>query len=134
MTLEKFVWEDKLSVGVDEMDKQHQTLIVKINSLIDQLEAGDTGKILSSFEELAGFVVQHFTEEEQLMANAGFPGLEGHKLIHKNLLEQVGGFKGEIESGDLDSKKLVNFLKFWLTSHIMGIDCKYGEHINKSAA
>ena len=134
MSLEKFEWEDKLSVGVNEMDQQHKTLIKKINSLIDTLEGGDTGKILSSFGELAGFVIQHFEEEEKLMEDAGFPGLGWHKLIHKNLLDQVGGFKGEIESGNLDSKKLVNFLKFWLTSHIMGIDVKYGEHINKNAA
>jgi hemerythrin len=134
MTLEKFKWEDKLSVGVSEMDDQHKMLVEKINSLIDTLENGDSSKVLSSFGELAGFVIQHFEDEEKLMESHGFPGLEGHKLIHKNLLDQVGGFKAEIESGDLDSKKLVNFLKFWLSSHIMGIDSKYGEHINKNAA
>lgn len=49
MTLEKFEWEDKLSVGVSEMDDQHKLLVEKINSLIDTLESGDSSKVLSSF-------------------------------------------------------------------------------------
>jgi hemerythrin len=129
----KFEWSDELSVGVDMMDKQHQNLIDKINILIEDIN-NDSPDILKDFSALGGFVVEHFNDEEKYMESIEFPNLEIHKNIHKQLLEKVGEFGQMIESGNLDKGQLVNFLKMWLKSHIMGIDMKYGEHAKKVAA
>jgi len=124
--MKTFNWEAGLSVGVLEMDDQHKVLIDKINLLVDGLNT-KSPKCLELFTDLAGFVVKHFQEEEALMESKKYEGITTHKIIHKTLLEQVGEYGKELQAGTLVPEKLVNFLKLWLTSHIKGIDMKYGQ-------
>jgi hemerythrin-like metal-binding protein len=133
MKLESFEWSEELSVGITKMDDQHKTLIEKINQLVTDL-AQDDPQAYSDFKDLAGFVVEHFSDEEMYMESISYPGLATHKVIHKQLLEKVGEFEGSIRDGSVDKFKLINFLKMWLRSHIMGIDMKYGEHAQKNVA
>lgn len=131
---DKFTWSSELSIGVHEMDAQHKVLIDKINDLVGVLELDDNKLALARFDTLAGFVVKHFTEEEAYMEKIKFPGVEGHKFIHKQLLDQVGKYRVELAANTLEKAKLVGFLKLWLKSHIMGIDTKYGAHALKKAS
>jgi methyl-accepting chemotaxis protein len=66
--LKKFVWSDKLSLGIHEMDDEHQKLIVKINNFVGALEQQYTAKnvqaLLLAFNDLAGYTVGHFKSEE----------------------------------------------------------------------
>ncbi|MCR9205124.1 MAG: bacteriohemerythrin [Halobacteriovoraceae bacterium] len=133
MDFQKFEWSEELSIGVDQMDQQHKNLVNKINLLIEDINC-DSPNILKDFQELGRFVVEHFNDEEIYMESIEFPNLEIHKNIHKQLLEKVGEYGQSIESGNLDKGQLINFLKMWLKSHIMGIDMKYGEHAKKIAA
>lgn len=133
MKIDTFTWTDELSVGVNEMDDQHKVLIDKINKLVVDLN-DESPNAYGDFQDLAGFVVKHFSDEEAFMEQSGYPGLDTHKVIHKQLLEKVGSFDGSIKDGSVDKFQLINFLKMWLRSHIMGIDMKYGEHANKGAA
>ena len=96
--------------------------------VVDEIEA--EGQVLNKFNDLAEYVVKHFTEEEALMEANNYDRLDSHKLIHKNLLERMGGFKSQIEDGSLVKDDLVAFLRVWLTSHIKGIDARYGKAIN----
>lgn len=124
----KFEWSKELEINVKEMDHQHETLVSKIKDLVAKLESGDFS--LACFDDLAGYVVKHFQEEEAYMEKVGFPGLKGHQLIHKKLLEDVGGFRTQIEAKTVDVLKLKTFLSIWLTSHIKGIDKQYANHAN----
>jgi len=133
MSFQKFEWSDELSIGVEKMDQQHQNLVKKINLLIEDINH-DSPEVLKDFQEMAKFVIEHFDDEEKYMESIEFPNLEIHRNIHKQLLEKVGEFGQAIESGNLDKGQLINFLKMWLKSHIMGIDMKYGEHAKKVAA
>ena len=128
--LKPFEWTESLTLGVSSMDQQHHQLIDLINKLVDELNKGEPSNIKKQFDTLCQFVVKHFSDEENLMQSEGFPGIETHKVIHKQLLEKVGTFASSIENGNLDKNGLMSFLTMWLKSHIMGIDKKYSEHIN----
>lgn len=132
--MNKFNWEDSLSVGVDAMDDQHKVLINGINELMEVIDTASNEEILKRYSALGDFVVKHFTDEEAFMESIGYEGLASHKIIHEKLLAQLGDFAKEIEAGTLDSNKLFQFLQFWLKSHIMGIDTKYGEVAKKQSA
>jgi len=122
--MNKFLWKDDLSVGVNEMDNQHKELIGYINDLVEEIES--EGNVLSRFDTMANFVVKHFQEEEELMEANKFEGVGPHKLIHKQLLQRVGEFRESIINKELEPERLIAFLRMWLTSHIKGIDAKYG--------
>ncbi|MCF8059334.1 MAG: bacteriohemerythrin [Bacteriovoracaceae bacterium] len=133
MKFDTFKWSDELSIGVTAMDNQHKVLIDKINTLIDDLSE-DSPNSHKDFQALAGYVVEHFNDEEKYMESIGFPGLPIHKNIHKQLLEKVGEFDEDIRIGTVDKMKLISFLKMWLKSHIMGIDMKYGDFSQEKSA
>lgn len=124
MKLQKFEWIPELQLGVNEMDHQHQNIVKKINTLIDALEAKKD--ILPKFDDLAKYTVEHFSEEEKYMESMNYPEITIHKEIHKQLLAKVALHREDIEKGEVNEFKLINFLNMWLRSHIMGIDKKYG--------
>lgn len=129
--IQKFIWNDKLIIGVNEMDNEHKVLVEKINSLVEELEAQytrkDTPKLMSSFSDLANYTIKHFKDEEAFMQSIAYPQLASHKKIHEKLLNQVGAYGEKIQKGNLNDKELISFLRNWLISHIMGVDTQYAK-------
>lgn len=123
-------WENRFSVKVSKMDEQHKIIIKYINSLSEAMDTNDYTKINLAFDIMANYVVTHFKEEEELFDSYGFPGAVTHKLIHKKLLENVGEFAKQISEKRLEKDKFYEFLKMWLTSHIVGIDQKYADYLS----
>jgi hemerythrin-like metal-binding protein len=127
-TLPFLPWSPELSVGVPAMDKQHQYLVTLVNQLYEAYRSGGglaaAGPIL---EELTGYTVGHFESEEAWMAQQGFPGLEEHRRLHVDLVQQVQGLAGRLETGgDGVVLDMLLFLRTWLVKHIQGADAEYG--------
>lgn len=130
-----FEWnQSRFSVGVDSMDGQHQILIRIINQIYDASKKSPQQPQPNQalFKELIEFTVKHFGEEENVMKNIGYPDLDAHQVIHKNLVKKVLRFKSDFDKNDSQfSEQFLNFLKMWLISHIEGIDKRYGSHANQ---
>jgi hemerythrin-like metal-binding protein len=124
-----FEWDASLDIGVDEMNRQHQILI----GLMDVLHQKNTQgvsrqELLQSAQELVNYVIKHFKDEENYMETICFPNLETHKKLHENLLTDLARFVEEFKKST-DAKisgEFTIFLKFWLSTHIRGVDTKYG--------
>lgn len=129
---QNFIWNDKLSLGVKQMDDEHMVLIEKINVLIKTLEEQyikkDLKKLYASFSDLGDYTVIHFNHEELYMESIQYPQLNSHKKIHQNLLNQLTTYGKQVQAGTLDDKKIVSFLRNWLLSHIMGVDMQYAHY------
>lgn len=127
--------KEELGTNVDAMDSQHKILIGIMNKLYEQNQSGaDFATLSATVDELVNYTVRHFAEEEAYMESIGFEGLATHKIIHKKLLDEVGGHVSNFKkSGGKVDEKFFNFLRFWLSSHIRGIDQKYGAAENKGS-
>ena len=127
-----FVWNDKYSVGVRDLDNQHKQLINLLNELYEAMQNSSApdklGKIIN---QLATYTKVHFTSEEKYMEQYNYPGLAAQKAEHAKFIEKVNNFKSDFESGKLAlSLNVASFVKDWLTSHIEGSDKKYGPFFN----
>ena len=132
--IELIPWDDKYEIGVQAMDQEHIKLLDFINELISALNSGKQSLIRTCFTNLKNYTIEHFTHEERFMEQTGYPALESHKRVHKNLLEVVLKFESQLNSSELDSIKLASFLKNWLFTHIMGVDTKYAKNaLDKSS-
>jgi hemerythrin-like metal-binding protein len=125
-----FDWDPKtFGLGVAAMDQEHQQLIGYMNRLhalyVEKAPRAAIGKALT---DLAQFTVKHFTDEEAYMASVGFPELKTHAIMHKTLLERVGGFVADFQKTGQLTDAFFAFLKMWLKAHICGIDIKYAKH------
>jgi hemerythrin len=135
---QKFIWSDKLALGVKQMDDEHIILIEKINNLVIQMEQQftkkDTDTMYRCFTDLANYTVEHFAHEEDYMKSIGYMQLSSHKKIHEKLLNHVGAYGVQIKNETVDNQKLISFLRNWLLSHIMGVDMQYAEYSHKIPA
>ena len=122
-------WSAQLDIGVTEMNHQHQDLLNLMNDLHDAFEAKKNFEEQKNcFLKLKVATVEHFKEEEMFQEEMQWSKLATHKIIHKRLLEEFT----KHESVFIQTKELTDdffrFLKFWLSSHIQGIDMEYGQH------
>lgn len=127
-------WDDKLSVKVKEIDDQHKKLIGMVNDLHDAMIKGSSkdiiGKILS---EMTAYTVTHFATEEKYMVKFGYTGYMEHKTEHKNFVVKATDLKAKFDSGKMMlSVEIMNFLKDWLSKHILGTDKKYSACFNEN--
>jgi len=123
-------WDGDLSLGIADMDAQHQRLVQLVNEVYDAYRRDGgraaAGPVLAS---LVDYTVEHFRAEEEYMASQGYPGLAEHKRLHAELLGRVKDLRRRHAAGEhqvvLD---LVLFLRTWLVRHIQGADAQYASH------
>ena len=126
-----FPWLDKYSVGLPQIDGQHQGLISLINDLHAAMRAGQAqqagGRIL---DELVRYTEQHFAFEENMLRAKGYSQLAVHQAEHKRLTGQVLELRDRYRSRSLTiTLEVMQFLKNWLANHIMGHDQKYAAEL-----
>ena len=127
-----FVWDNKYSVGIREIDEQHKKLINILNELYEAMQAQKASDVLGKvLLELVNYTKTHFATEEKYMAQFGYPDEAAHKREHVAFTDKVSTFKSDFEEGRTAmSVSVAAFVKDWLIRHISGTDKKYGPFFN----
>lgn len=129
-----FEWQDRFNLNVDKMDEEHKTLVSIMNKLHLEFERDPhSSKVKSYLVELVDFTKKHFAEEEAFMESIAFPDLKSHCAIHKRLLDKLDHHADYLKKNGQPDPELFEFLKFWLKSHICGIDMRYAKFSRKAA-
>jgi methyl-accepting chemotaxis protein len=121
------VWDDSIATGIELIDDQHKELIALINRLNGAMQQGKGKAVLGDIlDEVGRYATFHFGQEEALFDKYGYPEVEDHKAVHRDLLGQAGDFIERFQSGQIGmSHDLFFFLKDWLVNHIKGVDTRY---------
>lgn len=124
-------WEKKYSVGVQSLDQQHTAMFDIINDLHTAMMQGKAQNVTAPLlRKLVDYTRNHFAAEEALLRAKAYPGLAEHRLLHVDLVKQVEDFVHRSERGDITlSIDLMNFLRGWLTNHILKVDRGYGSYL-----
>lgn len=125
-------WQESYSVHVPEFDAQHKHLIDLLNRLYEAMTKGHASDVLSKIlHELVTYTKTHFQAEERLMQSKHYSGYAAHKAEHEKFTAQVTQFQREFSEGKASlSTHLLNFLKDWLTNHIVHTDKQYSVSLN----
>lgn len=123
-------WSTQYSVEVSEMDAEHQKLIGMINDLHDAMKTGQ-GKVAMSkiLGELDDYTKTHFAHEEKLMEEVKYTGLVEQQMQHQKFISKIAEYKTKLESENIMTLEVMNFLKDWLVNHITVIDKKYSTYL-----
>lgn len=79
-------WDDSYRTGHVLVDRQHQELFRMVNELHDAIIEGKGNDVLApTLKKLAKYTVEHFRDEEVLMASINYPMLVPHKKNMKIL-------------------------------------------------
>ena len=125
------VWDDLLSVGVDEVDDDHRKLVDLFNMLGHAVTEGDDPEYIEAvLEELINCTIWHFSHEERLMLKYGYDGIEEHKAVHKELIKGARDLQQKIlQKGNLVASEDIEYLEHWLTEHILTSDMRMGSYL-----
>jgi hemerythrin-like metal-binding protein len=124
-----FDWTPQLDVHIPAMNEEHRWLIGLMNKLYEQCAAGAAREqVDKSLLELGKATQKHFADEELVMARMAYPKLEVHKRAHQQLLTKLAGHVTRYRSGQELGDEFFQFLRFWLSAHIQGMDMQYADH------
>lgn len=127
-------WTKDLSVGIKEIDDQHQVFLKILNSLYDIIDSKKSAPELSSIlDQLNAYTAFHFATEEKYFDKFNYEFSVEHKEEHKKLLSQVNDFNKRFAvEGENVLPELLNFLEDWLVDHLSTQDGKYKECFRKN--
>jgi hemerythrin len=130
---ELVAWNTSYSVGIPRIDAQHQGLIGLVNQLYAAMQDGKAQAALSPIlDELLRYAEIHFASEESLMAERRYSGLAMHRQQHRSFTEQARDLREKFRAGRLAvSIETLQFLKNWLTNHILNSDQAYAREFSR---
>ncbi len=124
-----------LLTGVEDIDAQHRELFQRIGQL---LEASRTRRsreeVVRLLEFLGRYVVEHFAEEERIMADARYPKIEGHRAEHHQFMRELEILRHELKTEgptNLFVIRVGNRVTEWLRGHIYRTDRTLGDWLKR---
>ncbi len=130
--MSQFEWRPAFRVGDAMVDEQHKQLFVLLGALHQGIHNRDSRElVLNTLDELLDYTRYHFSAEEALMQQAGYPDYLAHKALHDALLAKVVGMRDAAAGSDSDmGMTLLEFLNDWLVKHILESDKAIGRFLD----
>lgn len=120
-------FDKSLETGNEMIDTQHKELIDRVNKLAAECRPG-TGKrgAVATLDFLLDYTEYHFSAEEELQEECGYPKRKEHHLEHERFKRSVEELRIMLEEEEGPSEAFVEAVKKnveeWLRNHIMTWD------------
>ncbi|NJK87318.1 MAG: hemerythrin family protein [Bacteroidales bacterium] len=120
-------------MGVEVIDKQHKKLFDLINILYHSfMNKTSDEKLNDVLKELLEYTKYHFEAEEKMLMEHGYPQLKEHISTHEAFVGKVIEFRHSHRKGGSITMTVMNFLRKWLSDHILEADRDYIKYIVKN--
>lgn len=126
-------WDPSFVTGIKTIDQQHRQLFQVIAELHQELHGPHNLHAMREVVKgLAHYIRTHFTYEEGLMAEHGFPDLAPHQAQHVHFVRKVEEFERMLQEKDPQvDREISAFLRQWLSEHILGTDKHYVTYLKE---
>lgn len=126
-----FEFDQSLHLGIEAIDAQHARFIGFINDAWEAMEREDKhDEFLFILNQLMDYTMEHFSFEEALMREHGYPGYAEHKKNHSTTAEQLFEFDLRLLADNpSESRAFVQFLQDWLQNHIKVVDIELAAYL-----
>ncbi|MBU1425780.1 MAG: diguanylate cyclase [Gammaproteobacteria bacterium] len=121
-------WHNSYACGEPIIDDEHRKLFELANNLIDSAFTRNENprEFDADLERLLAHVVQHFADEEAILARHHYNDLEAHAHDHKVLIEHAQKLRDSALAGGVTIGELVSFLaEEVVAQHMLKTDHKY---------
>lgn len=129
--LTMFVWSKEYSVGVEEMDEQHQHFLEIANEVLTLAAKTEVSKmeLLEALGKFLNYALYHLETEEEYFKEFECPQL-GHLEAHTMFRERFKDLFLKVEQGAADGLKehaeaAAQFAGRWILQHILVMDKGY---------
>ena len=120
-------WTDALQLNIVSIDQQHRWLVDATNRLHAEISQPEPNRAVLGeiLEGLVDYTMNHFVLEEELFQRLGYPETAEHKAEHDAFTAGAMNLLMQFEAGESVGPAVLDFLKDWLTHHIMKVDRAY---------
>jgi hemerythrin len=130
----KINWSNALSVGVAEIDAEHQQFVGRVNDLNQAIvECRDKATVERLLDLMLMEATHHFWHEQRLLAKWKYPQRTAHAAKHAQLIAQFDRVMKEFEQADVSFTWALKglHLKQLLVDHLLHEDMKYRDFLRK---
>lgn len=130
-------WKPIYECGHPLIDQQHQELFRLGNKMISASLDETVGKehFLLLADELIEHCTQHFSDEEDILANIGYDGFYKHQKAHNGLLSRARKLRSQAQTGTVTTRDVIDFLVNKLVKqHLLTADMDFFEQLMKPSA
>ncbi len=123
----QLIWHSAYECGHEVVDREHKALFRDSNDLLSAILSGQPADEVDAIvDTLIRDLVQHFQDEESIIAAAGYPGAVAHATIHREIVNRAGALVERFRSGNADLGELFQFLaEDVVAKHMLGADCDF---------
>lgn len=123
--LKRITWHQKYEIGVKRIDFEHQIFADLINGLADKIASGkDKLSLAKTLREIIKYADFHFTSEENIMEDCGYPGFKEHVEIHRALQRTLNDKVMAMVGDNSSPADILNFLSDWFLDHTVREDSR----------
>ena len=118
-------WDEKYSLNIVELDRQHRRLFALFNDLYEAMQDGHGADVIDKvLTGMIDYTAYHFAYEEKLLRENGYKDTAAHRAEHARLAQQAKDLAVRARDGDVTPATL-KFLSGWLLNHILVEDRKF---------
>ena len=120
-------WDDAWNSGNKILDMEHNELLKRGNYLIENVYKYDSKiTIFEMARDLIRYASNHFENEEHILENENYEGLEWHREEHKKLIEKAELVLDQLSKNSIGPRELFKFLQNDLIrGHMIKEDLEY---------
>ncbi len=120
-------WKREWESGEMIIDAEHQEILLLGNELLElSLAAVPIHRIQEQLDRFMNHIQIHFENEESILRQLGYPELEEHMRVHKNLLTDAGILRDKFMRGEVDPGLFFNFLiGKVVVDHLLTTDARF---------
>jgi len=123
------IWKPAYNLGIPIVDEQHRGIVSTINSLCYSIQNKQGGKMLQPvINMVTEYTRIHFEIEEEFLEKCGYPDLENHRILHKELTSALSHV-GKESIWNKDPQVFLEFLKKWWINHICKEDLIFTNYL-----
>ena len=124
------VWQPSYNLGIPIVDEQHRGIVSTINSLCYAIQNKHGHEMLKpAIGMINEYTRIHFEIEEEFLEKCGYPDLDKHRLLHKELTQALSQ-TSKNSIWDRDPQEFLHFLKDWWINHICKEDHVFTQYLS----
>ena len=136
-------WKESHRIGVEKLDEDHRHLLDLANELHAGIARshGDGGfedvvdelrTMLHVLDGLIDYATDHFASEEECMLEHDCPDYAEMKQAHEQFMSLAQDLRRAFDEGRaLSSQEILESIKEWFETHVLGLDMRFGEFVNR---
>lgn len=127
-------WKHDYELGIEHVDFQHHFFLNLINRLFDELEITNDSRYRNALlNELCAYAKFHFISEENMMYRTGYPDLEQHRNLHRELIDKLSNEELYLflHRSSKSIEQIIDFLLGWFFNHTLNADRLFANYLIK---